>query len=303
LSSSAATVLPADSLPRQSFAWGVVVSLALLDLAWIHAGGWSVPRDPLVRRSLCVLIFVPLLFERYRSDLRLRSTILVTGFLIAFSYLASILSYLVLSVGAPLADAALARWDAALGFDWVSAAYWVGAHPGLQRIFQLAYYSGLPQMGLVVVYLGFTLRLAQLHEFAQLFMAGSMLAIATSLLFPAAGPWFAAPPGIPFDASSLSNFFPLHSGTVRILDLNTIQGLISMPSEHAMIGIFLAYAMRGTGPLFLLAIVLNTLLVLATPTEGGHYLVDVIAGVLCAAALIAWSRRTTRAVSLSDARR
>lgn len=278
---------PAEAVPRQSFAWGVVFCLALIDLAWIHASGWSVPfREVLLTRWPYLGLFVPLLFHRYRSDLRLRSTLLGTAVLIAFSNFGSVLSYLVLSVGGPLADRSLARWDAALGFDWLAAVNWVDAHPSVQHVFRVAYQSGLVQVGLVVLVLGFTARLQQLHEFIDLYIAGSLIAIASSLAFPAAGPWIDAP-GAPFDASVLSNFVPLHDGTLRKLDLIHLQGLISVPSAHAMVGVFLVYSMRGTGLLFLLSAMLNGVLLLATPTEGGHYLIDVIAGILCAAGLIA----------------
>jgi len=283
----------ASALNRKVLLWYTVLAIALIDVSWLYAGDWSVvsPRrlGPLL---LCIGVFGLLLIERYRSDDRLRTTLLVTALLIAFSLVGSILSHLVLSVGRPLADAPLSRWDEALGFNWVSAVYWVDAHPALHECFRLAYYSGLPQVGLVVLYLGFTARFGQLHEFAELYMAGSLIAIASSLLFPAAGPWVNAAPGTPFDASALSNYFPLHSGRLRTLDLNNIQGLISMPSAHAMIGVFLMYAMRGTGAPFALSVALNTLLLVATPTEGGHYVVDVIAGISCAAALIALKRKS-----------
>lgn len=257
------------------------------------AGDWStLGRERLISLLGGSGMLLPLLLiERYRSDLRLRSTLLTALLLIAFSFVASVLSYLVVSVDQPLIDQQLSDWDRAIGFDWLAAVHWVAGHPFLERAFNFAYYSGLFQIGFIVLFLGLTARIGQLEEFIGLYIAGLLLAIVVSLFFPAAGPWVGAPAPTPFDASVLSHFLPLRSGSLRAIDFSHPQGLISMPSAHAMLAIFLCYAMRGTGWLSGCVITLNGLMLASTPTVGGHYLVDVIAGILCAAVMIAISRR------------
>lgn len=272
--------------------WWAVFSVALIDIGWTVAGDWSLfGRERLLAIALgCGSLLPLLILERYRSDCRVRATVQAVLLLIAFSLAASVLSYLVLSVGTPLADTAFARWDRAIGFDWLAAAYWIDAHPPIKHALSVAYGSGLIQIGFVVVFLGLTARIKQLDEFVELYVAGLLLAIVCSWVLPAAGPWASAPARMPFDASVLSHFVPLHGGHIRIIDLDHAQGLISMPSVHAMVAIFIIYAMRGTGVLFPPICVLNMLMLISTPTEGGHYLVDVIGGGFCAAALI-WNRR------------
>lgn len=268
--------------------WYAVLTVALIDTVWIAVSGWSLlGRERLISVILGGSVLLPLLLlARYRSDFRVRTTVQAALLLIAFSFAASILSYLVVGVSMPLVDDDFSRWDRAIGFDWLAASYWVAEHPVIKWAFSLAYHSGLFQIGFVVLFLGFTARIKQLEEFIELYVAGLLLAIAVSLLFPAAGPWLGGPTPMPFDASVLSHFLPLRNGSMRTIDLDHLQGLISMPSAHAMIAIFLCYAMRGAGMISLLFVALNALMLVATPTEGGHYLVDVIGGILCAGAMI-----------------
>lgn len=278
---------------RLPLPWSAALAVALVDIAWVLTSGWSLQGS--ARMTLMALgagVLLPLLLcARYRSDLRVRSTVLAVLLLISFSFAASILSYLVVGAGMPLVDEDFSRWDRAIGFDWLASTYWVAERPALKLAFAAAYHSGMLQIGFVVLFLGFTARISQLDEFIGLYISGLLLAIAVSLIFPAAGPWVNAPTPMPFDASVLSHFSPLHNGSLRTVDFDHAQGLISMPSVHAMLAIFLSYAMRGTGGLTLFFAALNILMLASTPTEGGHYLVDVIAGALCAGAMIAIYRR------------
>jgi membrane-associated phospholipid phosphatase len=70
------------------------------------------------------------------------------------------------------------------------------------------------------------------------------------------------------------------------------QGLISIPSFHAIMAVLVAYAMRGTR-LFFPFLILNAAVMLSTPTRGGHYLVDVLAGVVTVTiAIMLWNRKS-----------
>jgi len=175
-------------LRRLPLTWCAAFAVALIDVVWVVAGDWSLlGRERLILVTLGSGSLLPLLFfARYRSDIRVRSTLLATLLLIAFSIAASVLSYLVVSVGQPLVDDAFARWDQAIGFDWLVAAFWVNDHPMVKDTFRVAYHSGMFQIGFVVLFLGFTARVKQLDEFVELYVTGLLLAIPISLFFPAA---------------------------------------------------------------------------------------------------------------------
>ena len=92
------------------------------------------------------------------------------------------------------------------------------------------------------------------------------------------------------DIASLSHFEALRDGRLRDIPLREMQGLISIPSLHTVLAVLLVHAMRGTVllPAF---VVLDAAMIVSTPIDGGHYLVDVLAGALLAGGLIALERR------------
>ena len=60
-----------------------------------------------------------------------------------------------------------------------------------------------------------------------------------------------------------------------------------MPSYHTVLAILIIYAYRGCRRLFTLALVLNGVMLLSLLSEGGHYLIDLIAGGAVAVVTIA----------------
>ena len=234
-------------------------------------------------------LLAPLTIGRYRNDLRVFTTVRAGVLLIAFLNVGAPLSYLVVSTNAALVDTTLAAWDCALGFDWLVLHAWLQSHPYVQITLHLAYLSSGLQMIIVVVFLGFSARPARLEEFLCLFILATLLVILASGPFPAAGAWKHYEIGKAFDLSSLSHFELLRNGRMREISIDQTQGLVSIPSLHAAVAVLLVYAVRGTIllPAFF---VINIAMLASTPVDGGHYLVDVVAGVALAFGLIALSR-------------
>jgi hypothetical protein len=276
---------------RLGIAWTLTWLVLAIDAAWLWLGSWTVSVRGIVTVLAAVAVFhAPLAFERYRHDPLLRPMAKAANLLIVFMAAAGTLSYLVVSTNARLVDASLAAWDRALGFDWPAFAAWLQAHHGLEGPLHLAYASGLPQIVFVVLFLGLTARAAQLDTFLRLFILATLATVVLSGLYPAAGcfKYFAA--GVPAaDIASLSHFESLRDGRLRDIPLREMQGLISIPSLHTVLAILLVHAMRGTIllPVF---VVLDAAMIVSTPVDGGHYLVDVLAGALLAGALIALER-------------
>lgn len=72
--------------------------------------------------------------------------------------------------------------------------------------------------------------------------------------------------------------------------------ILALASLNAVMAVALAYAMRKNR-LALLFIALNIVVILSTPTQGGHYFVDVLGGIFTALmAIFTW---TTWAGSIS----
>ncbi len=75
--------------------------------------------------------------------------------------------------------------------------------------------------------------------------------------------------------------------------LARLQGVVTFPSYHTVLAILFAYAHRGrwSFPIFLL---INCLMIASIPSEGGHYLSDVLAGAGLAVVAIAAARLILR---------
>lgn len=71
---------------------------------------------------------------------------------------------------------------------------------------------------------------------------------------------------------------PIRAGTLRSIDLNTFIGVISFPSFHAAGATILGWAMLRTRLLWLPFALLNIGVTASALVDGGHYLVDLIAG-------------------------
>lgn len=285
-------------------AWTLTWIVLFIDAGWLLYGGWSVDWGGAALIAIAVAITSALLgISRYRQDLRIRTTLQATELLIVFMAAASTLSYLVVSTNAPLVDTPLAAWDRALGFDWFALHAWLQARPLIQSTLRAAYYSGLFQLTFVVLFLGFRARPGPLAQFMRLFIIATLLTIVVSGAFPAAGTWKHYGLNGAFDLSSLSHFEALRDGHLRHIALGEMQGLIAMPSLHAAMAVLIAYAMRGAGLVLPLFVVLNAAMLIATPVDGGHYLVDVLAGVALAVGLITLDRqRSASPLAVANAR-
>lgn len=285
-----ASLHPPFAWPRRPApVWWLTLALLVIDGLWIAGQGWRLAGGDLLLLALALgALQLPLLLRRYRRDARIAATLRAACLLLLFQAGAACLSYLLIALAPPLVDGALAGWDHALGLDWPALQR---AQAGLPEAAQLllrgAYDSGLPQILLVLLYLGFSGRTPRLQDFLLRYGAATLLVILLSAPFPAAGAWKHFGAGSGADLAALTHFEALRDGSLRELALSRMQGLISMPSLHAAMAVLLAHALRGT-PLRWPGLALNLLMLAATPVEGGHYLVDVLAGVALALGVAAW---------------
>jgi membrane-associated phospholipid phosphatase len=212
----------------------------------------------------------------------LSETVAWSMLMLCFAAAASVLSYLCVTVNAPLVDESLARLDRELGFDWESVYYWVRSHPWVHLILQLAYVSGHYQVVGIPFILGMMGRHEDLSELILLLMLSTILLLIVSTPFPARSAFIFYNVKDISLTETVSHFDLLRAGTLRVFDIEHTQGLISMPSFHTTVAIFLAYSLRRVAMLLPAGVLLNVTMILSTPTEGGHYFVDVAAGLLLA---------------------
>ncbi|MPW09575.1 hypothetical protein GCT19_28680 [Paraburkholderia sp. CNPSo 3155] len=121
----------------------------------------------------------------------------------------------------------------------------------------------------------------ELSEFVLLFMLSGILLVLVATPLPASSALLHFGIADPNTSATVSEFYPLVPA----------QGMMSMTSFHTTLGIVFIYALRRMPRLLLCLVPLNLMMILSTPTQGGHYLADEFAGLLLSALSIAALKR------------
>jgi membrane-associated phospholipid phosphatase len=230
-------------------------------------------------------------YRSVRNEPRLAAVLTSTSQIIAFAAVGAPLSYLAATAGFPLQDALFDSWDHAwLHLDWTPIMQMVAERPNLHLVLLLAYSSFAVQTVTTVFALGVAGHFARLTTFIVAFIATTLITIAVSAVLPAVGPWVfldlhsaMANGFLPTSSTSWPVFLGLRDGTFHTINGMNSEGIITFPSLHAALGILFAAALWRVRGIKWAALVVNGLMLIATPAFGSHYVVDVIAGVVLAA--------------------
>lgn len=221
-----------------------------------------------------------------------------------FSAVGIILSYFAARTAAPLWDETFVRWDEALGFDWMAAMRLVDTSEIAVAVLFIAYASLIPQIVLVVCALGFLEKLEELRTVMLAAMLCGSVCIFISAFMPAVA--YPIHYGITPDTFEnvtpwagfikLGDFMSLRDGTIARFDFASMQGLITFPSYHAGLSAvtFWGFYKVPSNWLRIPAMTLAFLTIVSTPIDGGHYLVDVLAGVAISIGSLVAARRMIR---------
>jgi len=203
------------------------------------------------------------------------------------------LSYIAATTNLPLADAALVRVDAALGFDWQHYIYWLDTLPASwHAVFRFTYNSFKWQLVMVPFLLLAYRQLTHAQRFIIVLFLSAIISIGLAALFPALGAYNYF--GI--DAHSLHHIDPTfireEQGTLAFIRAHPaeiilpLRGVICFPSFHAVVAILLIYVSLPLRFVRLGLVPFNIIMLIATISEGGHYLIDVLLGIAISAGCI-----------------
>ena len=181
-------------------------------------------------------------------------------------------------------DDALARWDAALGFDWLAYFHWHMANPGLAVLCRIAYLAW-PYLALVLLVAlavaGDTVRMSRLIVATSLALA---LVYLVAIVTPSYGAYVQH--GLTADrhpgfAVQFSDYKPtydaLRAGVVDLYAAALPSGAISFPSFHTTTVLLYVWASWTTAMRWPM-LVLQTLSFLAIPVQGAHFASDMLIG-------------------------
>ena len=115
----------------------------------------------------------------------------------------------------------------------------------------------------------------------------SLMTVPMLWVFPVAGAFVAFDHVSLPHASFTADYLGMRAHALAQIPLDDPRGIISFPSFHASSAVLLTYLVRGIPVLYPAMLLFNGLMVLGTPVFGGHYLVDVLAGLAVAGLTIA----------------
>lgn len=277
--------------------WLVLAAIALIDALWIGGSDFHLAIASTMgpAASALLLVAAACFFRFVRRDAAIFVLVEAIAQIVVCFAVCGVLSYLVIAANHPLVDQHLSAIDYALGFDWPRFVRWIQAHPVLDGLLQIAYRSSLIQMFVIALLLSYR-QAARLRELSGTILISLILAIVISGALPAesAYPYYgpAHPEIVP--EIGVRDLFLLRDGSLRSLDLRTMDGLVCFPSFHVVLSLLFIYVLRESRRLLPLGLVINLTVIVSTLTAGGHYLVDLFGGALVAALAIVLYRLVNR---------
>jgi hypothetical protein len=291
---------PDEAAAWQLFRWNSIV-LGLMAVALAAAlalTGFSIAPESMLKPAAIVGAYLAYAYyscyRRKNGDPKVIFILGSTGQLLLIPVLMTPLTYVAAAADLPMQDAALHALDRALGLDWMAWFNFFYERHTLLVITVLAYSMiGWPVFGAPIV-LGWTRRYRRLQEFTLAFAIALVTTTVISAFVPAMGTYdllkFMPDPEVFTPGAYLTQLHDLpmvRDGTLRHLSLTDLGGIVTFPSFHAAAAALYLWAfwpVRWVGPT---AAVANIAMLVATPIGGGHYFVDVFAGIAVAAVSIA----------------
>jgi membrane-associated phospholipid phosphatase len=285
-------------------AWSCALACGLADAFWLPfsrlsfaSSNWMTLFQGVAYSAVaCVLIAVAvgrLQGDSSRVGVALRAaltttellcrTLLVIGALLTAG---ATLSYIITAAELPLKDALLAEADRGLGFHWPHFLEATNSSPWLAKLLTRAYQATGLMTQFVILWLAVMRKGERLAELLGILGVSTVGLCIGMWLVPAAGAFayygpepalfanYSAPGGM---WTFNHTFNMLRNGSLSVVDLAALDGVVSFPSFHTMLGVMTAYAMRDSRWL-ILVFLLNAAMIVATMPVGGHHLVDVLAG-------------------------
>ncbi len=244
-------------------------------------------------------------YSRARRDPQVMFVLGSTAQIVLVTVVMSPLTYVAAAANLPLQDANLLALDRALGLDWGGYIHFANAHPLLADWLSYGYTMIRWPLFAIPVVLAAAYRYLRLQAFTLAFALALIATTIVSALVPAIGVYQA----IGLDPAGVANLHPqayldqvrdlgpVRDGALRHLDLFALAGIVTFPSFHAASAVLYAWALWPVRWIRPIAVVANAAMMASTPIDGGHYFVDLIAGVSVAILAIVAACAVTKRVA------
>ncbi len=274
------------------FNWRLLAVISGVVLAWLLATQFYIRPSGYVVAFAVAGIYWRIGLYNARSPARwnprLAYCLVAIAQLILALVVLSTLTYVATAIGFPLQDQLLLSWDRALGFDFRAYLDFFNAHPLVLLALAPSYSSITWQLIAMTLILPLAGCYRRIGQAICAFMFALLATTIISIFVPAIGvygtlglteadhPYF-EPQGY-YD--TLRDAPLLRAGTLRALDLWKLGGVLTFPSFHAATAALYIWAFWPLVWLRPVVIAWNLAMIATTPLGGGHYLVDVLAGIV-----------------------
>jgi membrane-associated phospholipid phosphatase len=264
--------------------WAIILVVAVSDVILLATTSFRLEASAELRiLGGSIVLAVVFVYCRWRRIPRLAHLTRTVLALVLFTNAASVLSYIFTGIlPLPRWDGALATADHALGLNWLDMCQWLTRHPAIEASAHAVYKSLGPEM----LILFFALELLGQHNqataFLRWFIVSAIATIIIGILIPAAGAVVYYHLPVAPTTVYVSQMADLRNGTLRTINPFDSEGLVVFPSFHTTLAVLCAYAARPLRNLKYLLLALNLLIILSSPAMGGHYFIDIIAGIILA---------------------
>lgn len=269
--------------------WLIVVFVFFIDIVWINISSLSLLYSDFFFIKVIFIWFllyaVYLFYKNFRPDPRITTALLSTLCFLMFTGAMEILCYLFYTTNQPLVNQTLANIDGYFGFHAPDLVLWFQSHKWWDVVFYYIYMSGMPQILLTFLYFSFLGNPIILQRFIMQFMLAAFPTIIIGALWPALSTheWY----HFASDIGQVSAMERLHELRQGILNLTQADGIITFPSFHTTIGVFIIYAFLNERKLiFIPVLLLNILMIFSCLSHGSHFLIDIIGGLFIAVVTI-----------------
>lgn len=300
------------STPQAAIAW------RLFELNWIPLGAMGAALalclivtdfslEPLgaITSFGLVMLYAVLAYRNPKStrrDVEVAFVLGSTAQIVLVTMLITPLTYVAAAANFPMRDADLYAIDRALGLDWRAYLDLVNGHPALAAALRSGYVMIRWPIFAIPIALAVVERFDRLQEFTFAFGLALIVTTIASAFVPAIGAFHY----LGLDLADFPHIHPLgyldelralppvRDGSHRLLDLFGLTGLVTFPSFHAASALLYTWAFWPARWMRPVAILANGLMLASTPIDGGHYFIDIVAGIAVAVAAIAAAHAASR---------
>lgn len=275
-------------LPRILLA--IVLALLAVDAAWLSTGHFLIDWQAYAKYTAISLALAGggVFYATIRKDERISAMLFGTAFLTAFSNLSSILNYFLLTVAGTRIDDILARVDRAIGVYWPDMITWANHHRAINLGLMLVYGCVLPQIALLISMLGWRSQITKIYSLCFAIFFATAMTLGFWTIFPSFGamayyrldPAIAAHTPLALNASYAHELVQLLANGPGFISPTELKGLIGFPSFHSVLALLVTWYARNLDYIRWPVAALNLLVLISTPIQGGHHVIDVLAGLV-----------------------